>query len=77
MPVEFVRTAEQLAGARKLILPGVGAFDWAMNRLNCSGLRDALDDLVLNKSVPVLGVCVGMQMMASRSEEGRLAGLGG
>ena len=76
MPVEFVRTAEQLAGARKLILPGVGAFDWAMNRLNCSGLRDALDDLVLNKSVPVLGVCVGMQMMASRSEEGRLAGLG-
>lgn len=76
IPVEVLATAEQLASAQKLILPGVGAFDWAMNRLNCSGLRDTLDELVLNRSVPVLGVCVGMQMMGVGSEEGRLAGLG-
>ncbi len=75
-PVEVVKTSEHLERAQKLILPGVGAFDWAMNKLDRSGLRDVLDDLVLNKSVPVLGVCVGMQMMASRSEEGRLPGLG-
>ena len=74
--VEVAATAEQLMSAQKLILPGVGSFDWAMDRLNCSGLRDVLDKLVLNKSVPVLGVCVGMQMMASSSEEGSLPGLG-
>lgn len=74
--VEIVSTLAQLKRAQKLILPGVGAFDWAMSKLNGSGLRDALDDLVLNKSVPVLGVCVGMQIMASRSEEGALSGLG-
>lgn len=63
-------------GADRLILPGVGAFDWAMNRLNASGFRDALDEVVLNRRVPILGVCVGMQMMAARSEEGVMAGLG-
>ncbi|AXO13638.1 imidazole glycerol phosphate synthase subunit HisH [Thalassospira indica] len=76
IPVEVAATVEQLKSAQKLILPGVGAFDWAMNRLNDSGLRDVLDELVLNRSVPVLGVCVGMQMMASKSAEGDLAGLG-
>ena len=54
----------------------VGAFDWVMQRLDASGLRPALDDLVLNQHIPVLGICVGMQMMANRSEEGRLPGLG-
>jgi glutamine amidotransferase len=66
----------ELAMADRLILPGVGAFDWAMARLQESGLRDALDEAVLGRSVPVLGVCVGMQMMLERSEEGKLAGLG-
>src|SRR4051812_11153472 len=70
--VSIARTADQLAQARRLILPGVGAFDWAMTRLNESGLRGTLDDLVLRQQVPVLGVCVGMQIMAHRSEEGRL-----
>ena len=68
--------AEELDGASKLILPGVGAFDHAMESLNDSGMRDSLDDLVMNKSVPVLGVCVGMQMLACSSEEGKLPGLG-
>lgn len=76
IPVEIAKTSSQLATAQKLILPGVGAFDWAMKRLNASGLRDTLDRLVLQQQVPVLGVCVGMQMMARSSEEGQSPGLG-
>ncbi|MBN1664243.1 MAG: imidazole glycerol phosphate synthase subunit HisH [Deltaproteobacteria bacterium] len=68
--------AGELLEAEKIILPGVGAFDWAMTRLNESGMRDVLDELVVDKKVPVLGICVGMQMMAKRSDEGVLAGLG-
>lgn len=69
-------TASDLGRASKIILPGVGAFDWAMTRLHESGLRQALDDEVLGAKKPVLGVCVGMQMMARSSEEGVLPGLG-
>lgn len=71
-----VTSAEKLAGASKIILPGVGAFDWAMQSLQQSGMLETLNELVLNKKVPVLGVCVGMQLMAKSSEEGRLHGLG-
>jgi glutamine amidotransferase len=74
--VRIARTVEELTGAERLILPGVGAFDWAMGRLERSGMRDALDDLVLSKGRPVLGICVGMQMMAKRSQEGSREGLG-
>jgi imidazole glycerol-phosphate synthase subunit HisH len=70
------RTVDDLRAASKLILPGVGAFDWAMTRLSKSGLRDALDEEVLGAKKPVLGICVGMQMMARSSEEGKLPGLG-
>lgn len=76
IPVVIASNANQLLGAEKLILPGVGAFDWAMSRLNESGMRTRLDELVLHQKIPVLGVCVGMQMMANQSEEGKLAGLG-
>jgi len=67
---------EDIATASRLILPGVGSFDWAMDRLNGSGLRDALDEAVLGRHIPVLGICVGMQMMMERSEEGSTPGLG-
>lgn len=70
------RTAEDLRRASRIILPGVGAFDWAMTRLQESGMRIALDEEVLGAKKPVLGICVGMQMMARSSEEGRLHGLG-
>jgi glutamine amidotransferase len=60
----------------KIILPGVGAFDWAMDRLSDSGMRGALNAAVLSDRKPVLGVCVGMQMMARGSEEGSCSGLG-
>lgn len=76
IPVAVAKTADQLADAEKIILPGVGAFDWAMTRLDKSGMRECLDDLVMVKKKPVLGVCVGMQMMARRSDEGELPGLG-
>ena len=72
----IARDAEELSRASRLVLPGVGAFDWAMQRLETSGLRPVLDDLVLNQHLPVLGICVGMQMMANCSEEGSLPGLG-
>ena len=70
------RTANDLRIASAIILPGVGAFDWAMTRLQESGLREALDEEVLGAKKPILGICVGMQMMARSSEEGRLPGLG-
>ena len=69
-------TPEDLIGASHLILPGVGSFDWAMQRLEASGLRPVLDDLVLNQHLPALGICVGMQMMSNGSEEGSSPGLG-
>lgn len=69
-------TAEELANAEKLILPGVGAFDKTMSCLIDSGLKQQLDELVLVKKVPVLGICVGMQIMSNSSEEGELPGLG-
>ena len=68
--------AQTLRKATKIILPGVGAFDFAMKSLNRSGMRDALDELVLDKNIPLLGICVGMQMLANSSEEGILPGLG-
>lgn len=65
-----------IESAERLILPGVGAFDWAMGQLDASGLRAPLDQAVRDRKVPVLGICVGMQMMAGSSEEGLRPGLG-
>lgn len=72
----IARSAEDVLSASKLVLPGVGAFDHAMDRLNKSGMRDALDTVVHKKEIPLLGVCVGMQILATSSEEGEAAGLG-
>lgn len=72
----LARSADDLRGASHIILPGVGAFDWAMSRLEQSGMRAALDESVLRQGKPVLGICVGMQMMARHSDEGQAPGLG-
>ena len=72
----IVSTPGDLAGASHVILPGVGAFDWTMTHLNRSGLREALTDKVMGQHAPALGICVGMQMLARRSDEGTLEGLG-
>ena len=75
IPTKIAKRKEDLANAKKLILPGVGSFDYAMAQLNASGMREKLDELVLEKKVPVIGICVGMQMMGNRSDEGKLEGL--
>jgi glutamine amidotransferase len=74
--VAIAKDVSELTSATKLILPGVGAFDHAMKLLMQSGMRDALDEMVISGGVPVLGVCVGMQILAATSEEGYLPGLG-
>lgn len=76
VPFGIATDKEELQNATKIILPGVGAFDHAMQLLNQSGMRDTLDALVLQKQLPVLGICVGMQILAKSSEEGVLPGLG-
>lgn len=75
VPVRIARNVEDLQDVEKLILPGVGHFDYAMEKLNMSGMREKLDNLVLTDKVPVLGICVGMQMMANQSDEGQQEGL--
>lgn len=70
------RTPKELQGATKVILPGVGAFDHAMTLLHASGMRPVLENLVGADEVPVLGICVGMQILANGSDEGIQRGLG-
>jgi len=62
--------------ADKLILPGIGAFDAGMAKLNERGFVPVLNHLVLDKKIPVLGHCLGLQLMTRNSEEGQLNGLG-
>jgi len=74
--VEIAKTPEAIQKAEVLILPGVGSFDWAMTRLKESGLQPVLEKKVLGEKTPILGVCVGMQIVAEQSEEGQMNGLG-
>ena len=62
--------------ASKLILPGVGSFDTGMNHIAKLGLRKVLDRRVLDEDIPVLGICLGMQLLTRGSEEGKASGLG-
>lgn len=62
--------------AERLLLPGIGAFDPAMDKLKASGLMAPLQQRVMSDRVPVLGICLGMQIMCRGSEEGQLPGLG-
>lgn len=75
VPFIIAKIPDDLRQASKIILPGVGAFDYAMQMLEGSGMRSVLDELVLEHKTPVLGVCVGMQIMATSSEEGVKPGL--
>ncbi len=68
--------SHEIASSEKLILPGVGHFDRAMERLDSTGLRTVLDIKVLEEKIPVLGICLGMQIMTRSSEEGTHSGLG-
>jgi len=68
--------AADIRKAEKLILPGVGAFDNGMKNLRDRGLLPVLQDRVLSDKVPLLGICLGMQLLTKNSEEGTLDGLG-
>lgn len=74
--VLITSNATELAKADKLILPGVGAFDTGMKNLDASGLRPILDERVHGQKTPILGICLGMQLLSLNSEEGGLPGLG-
>jgi imidazole glycerol-phosphate synthase subunit HisH len=67
---------DDILRADKLILPGVGAFDHGMRQLTESGLTQLLNKRVLEDKCPILGICLGMQLLSRRSEEGELPGLG-
>lgn len=75
---DSVRTADPavIGSADKIVLAGIGAFDGAAARLAELGLVEVLDEMALERRVPILGVCLGMQLMARSSEEGSRTGLG-
>jgi glutamine amidotransferase len=66
----------EILAADKLLLPGVGHFDHGMKMLNSSGLRDVLDRFALEAKKPILGICLGAQILGNKSEEGSEPGLG-
>lgn len=76
VPAVITADLDEISRARKILLPGVGAFDNAMERINRGELRKILDRKALEERVPVLGICLGMQLLTRSSEEGKLPGLG-
>ena len=72
----IVADPDRILAADKIVLPGVGAFDAAMSRINATGLRAVLDRKAAEDDVPILGICLGMQLLTRGSEEGKLPGLG-
>lgn len=73
---QMVSNPMELVNYDKYILPGVGAFDTGMKQLNLNGFVEPLEIEIIKKKKPILGICLGMQMFARRSEEGSLPGLG-
>lgn len=73
---QIVDDPAAIADAKKIILPGVGAFDHGMKGLKEGGWVEPLNRLVLEQRIPAMGICLGMQLMCKSSEEGELPGLG-
>lgn len=73
---EITKDKEKIASATKVLLPGVGSFDAAMERIDHGGFREILNKKALNDRIPILGICLGMQLLTESSEEGKLPGLG-
>lgn len=67
---------DKIAKASKILLPGVGSFDAAMKRINDSNLIEVLNEKALKEQIPILGICLGMQLLTNSSDEGNLKGLG-
>jgi len=73
---EITSDPSQIARATKLLLPGVGAFDAAIEKIDDGGFREAMNKKVLEEKIPTLGICLGMQLLTNTSEEGVRPGLG-
>ena len=71
-----IATPEKVLTAKKLVIPGVGAFDHGMSQIVSRQLQPALNEVALNLRIPVLGICLGMQLMCKSSDEGGLRGMG-
>jgi len=67
---------DEIAKAKKIILPGVGHFDRAMEKISKTGLKNLLNQKALQEKIPILGICLGMQILTKSSEEGKIPGLG-
>jgi len=76
IPAKRATSVLDLEDSTRLILPGVGSFDHAMEKFNNSGMREKVEELIFQNKLPLLGICVGMQMLANGSTEGLLPGLG-
>lgn len=75
-PVIISSNEKEIYNAKKIILPGVGNFEKGISNLKQNGLIQVLNYLVLEKRIPILGICLGMQLMTEFSEEGNIAGFG-
>lgn len=76
LPARIVQSGQDLDGAERIILPGVGHFDHGMALLEERGFIPAMNEMVIEGGIPLLGICLGAQLIARRSDEGRLPGLG-
>ncbi len=76
VPAQIEHDPDKIKNASKILLPGVGSFDTAMHKINTSELKEVLDEKALKEKIPVLGICLGMQLLTESSEEGTLPGLG-
>ena len=75
-PAIIASKKEEIENSDKLILPGVGNFDYGISKLRQSGLIEILNKKVLDEKIPILGICLGAQLMTKKSEEGVLPGFG-
>ena len=73
---EIISSKSEIERANKILLPGVGAFDKAMNNISEMEIKEVLDKKALEDKIPILGICLGMQLLTEKSEEGNLMGLG-
>lgn len=76
VPVKISASVDEILKAEKLVLPGVGHFEQGVSNLKDRGLFEALNEVVLEKKKPILGICLGMQLMTEFSEEGDCEGFG-
>ncbi len=73
---EIANSPDTIMNAKKIILPGVGSFDTALQQIKALNLEDALNTMVVERKTPILGICLGMQLFAKSSEEGKMKGFG-